>query len=97
MKISEKLLKEWDFERNDKDPHALTHGSGYKAWWTCATCHYHWDAAINENEALGVPNVRALNVFLYLKLSYRIMWIRKMPRHLANCSQFLTMLALIMR
>lgn len=37
MYVSElpELLSQWDYEKNEKSPDKVTHGSKYRAWWVC--------------------------------------------------------------
>jgi len=41
------LLKEWDYERNEKDPSNLVARSGYKAYWVCHAGH-RWRTTIYD-------------------------------------------------
>lgn len=47
VKIKPELLKEWDYERNEKLPSEYTFGTYQKVWWVCSkkSCHK-WDASI---------------------------------------------------
>lgn len=48
LKNNEKLMKEWNWEKNDNlDPMHLTNGSNKKVWWTCEKGH-NWEATINH-------------------------------------------------
>lgn len=40
----EKLLNEWDYEKNECDPATALLGSQRKYWWICATCGHEWQA-----------------------------------------------------
>ena len=46
------LLKEWDFDRNNKSPYELSKGSHYKAWWKCNKCGYEWQDSISNRSCL---------------------------------------------
>ncbi len=44
------LLKEWNYEKNNKlgiDPTTISPGSGLKVWWKCSSCGNEWLAAID--------------------------------------------------
>ncbi len=42
------LLKEWDYEKNEKiDPYKVAYGSHKKVWWKCKKGHS-WQASINH-------------------------------------------------
>lgn len=44
-----KLLKEWDFEKNqDLDPKSIMNTSTLKVWWKCKTCHNCWATTIRQ-------------------------------------------------
>ncbi len=36
------LLKEWDYEKNERDPSTLLPTSNLKFWWKCKKCGYGW-------------------------------------------------------
>ena len=40
------LLEEWDYEKNDVEPHTLTKNSTKKIWWKCKVCNFSWQATI---------------------------------------------------
>ena len=52
------LMEEWDWEKNAElglDPHKLTCGSGFKAWWKCHKGH-EWQANIyDRHNGRGCP------------------------------------------
>ena len=51
---NELLLKEWDYELNEKRPQDYTFGSKVKAHWVCSKCGYKWSATINSrNKGAG--------------------------------------------
>ena len=41
------LIKEWDYDKNDKSPEEYSYGSGKKVWWKCDLGHT-WLAIIND-------------------------------------------------
>ena len=53
------LLKEWDYEKNEKIglfPDKLTPYSNKKAWWICSNCEYEWSVSIsNRSEGASCP------------------------------------------
>lgn len=51
------LLKEWDHEKNSKQPHEYLPGANEKAWWICSTCGHSWKALISNRSTLkrGCP------------------------------------------
>lgn len=44
------LLKEWDYERNEKSPEEYTPQSNENVFWICSKCGYHFQAKINNRE-----------------------------------------------
>ena len=56
------LLKEWDYEKNDKlgiKPDEVTKGSKKKVWWKCSKCGYEWQAIIDSRvRGSGCSNYR---------------------------------------
>ena len=42
------LLKEWDYERNEKGPEEYTPNSAEKVFWICSICGYRFKACINN-------------------------------------------------
>ena len=53
----ELLLKEWDYEKNDKLPTEYTKYSNESVWWKCLKCNYSWSAKIGNRTKLkrGCP------------------------------------------
>lgn len=50
------LLKEWDYEKNEKLPSKYSYGSGEKVFWICSTCGHSWQATINSrHKGAGCP------------------------------------------
>ena len=53
------LLKEWDYEENDKlgiRPDNVTFSSAKKAWWKCSKCGHKWQSTIsNRSNGRGCP------------------------------------------
>ena len=46
--VHPELLKEWDYNKNDSNPHDFTVGSTKRVWWKCETCGFSWIAAISD-------------------------------------------------
>ena len=44
------LLKEWDYEKNDKAPTEFTPQSNESVFWICSTCGYRFQAKINNRQ-----------------------------------------------
>lgn len=40
------VVKEWDYNKNDKLPNEFVAGSHYKAWWVCKKCGHSWQTKI---------------------------------------------------
>ena len=54
--IDPALLREWDYEKNEKKPSDYSYGSGEKVFWICSTCGYSWQATINSrHRGAGCP------------------------------------------
>ena len=50
------LLKEWDYDKNEKKPSDYSFGSGKKVFWICSTCGHSWQATINSrHKGAGCP------------------------------------------
>lgn len=50
------LIKEWDYDKNDKIPQEYSYGSNKKAYWICSTCGYSWQATIaSRHQGAGCP------------------------------------------
>ena len=47
------LLKEWDYEKNNKGPDQYTPSSNEKVYWKCSKCGYPYDARIGNRTHLG--------------------------------------------
>lgn len=43
------LIKEWDYDKNDKGPEEYSYGSGKKVWWKCEYGHS-WETTINNRQ-----------------------------------------------
>ncbi len=48
-----KLLAEWDYTKNDKQPQEYLFSSGKKVWWKCSKCGHQWKAVISNRACLG--------------------------------------------
>ncbi|MBQ2603066.1 MAG: hypothetical protein II583_06585, partial [Oscillospiraceae bacterium] len=50
------LLREWDYDKNEKLPSDYSYGSGEKVFWICSTCGHSWQATINSrHRGAGCP------------------------------------------
>lgn len=47
------LVKEWDYERNAKNPDQYLPGSNEKVWWICSNCGRSWNTQINVRAMQG--------------------------------------------
>ena len=57
------LLKEWDYERNEKAPSEYPPQSSAKVWWVCPKCGHHYLSKINNRyHGRGCPCCRGLVV-----------------------------------
>lgn len=52
------ILKEWDYEKNNKQPTELLSGSSYKAWWICNECHSYQMPVYRKISGRGCPICR---------------------------------------
>lgn len=57
----DKLLLEWNYEKNLRSPKSVSYGSHYKASWKCSVCDYEWDAVLKSRTILnaGCPKCSA--------------------------------------
>lgn len=66
------LIKEWNYEKNDKNPSEYTPNSRYKVWWICSVCEKEWQAKISHRvQGVGCPNCaieRSKNAYIETKL-----------------------------
>lgn len=46
--MSNNLLKEWDYMKNEVDPTTLKRSSEYEAWWKCQTCKGSWQSKVKN-------------------------------------------------
>ena len=53
---NQEYLSQWDFEKNQLDPHVLTQGSSKKAWWICPAGHSYDKMALSPAYELGHNN-----------------------------------------
>lgn len=52
----ERLVPEWDNEKNDMEPSDVSIGSHKRVWWRCQVCHHSWEARIaNRVNGAGCP------------------------------------------
>ncbi|MBO5037521.1 MAG: zinc-ribbon domain-containing protein [Clostridia bacterium] len=42
------LIKEWNYNKNDKEPQDYIYGSNKKVWWICQKCGHEWQTAISH-------------------------------------------------
>lgn len=49
----DKLLKEWDYEKNDKLPSEITKGSSELVNWICSVCGYEYKARVGNRTILN--------------------------------------------
>jgi hypothetical protein len=40
------VVLDWDYEKNELDPHKISPGSNKRAFWKCHTCGYEWTSVI---------------------------------------------------
>ena len=60
--VNPKLVKEWNYEKNNKTPQDFTRGSGKKVWWVCSKGHT-YEAIISNRTFLnrGCPYCASFN------------------------------------
>lgn len=53
----EDLLREWNYEKNDKKPNEINKGTSKKIYWKCSKCEYEWQASVRKRgiEGRGCP------------------------------------------
>ena len=50
------LVKEWNYEKNEKTPNEYTPNSRYRVWWICSVCKHEWQAKISHRvQGVGCP------------------------------------------
>lgn len=50
------LLKQWNFEKNEANPHEIALNYNKKVWWKCDTCEYEWKSSPNNrSKGVGCP------------------------------------------
>lgn len=50
------LLKEWDYSKNEINPHEIGKGYDKKVWWKCVTCEHEWYAHVySRTKGHGCP------------------------------------------
>ena len=42
------LLKEWNYEKNNRDPYTVLPASNLKFWWKCSKCGHEWETALSH-------------------------------------------------
>ncbi len=47
------LLKEWNYDKNERDPHTLLPNSNLKFWWKCKDCGHEWQTDISHRTSHG--------------------------------------------
>ena len=50
--LKPELASEWDTDRNERSPDAVTLNSGYRAFWTCSNGH-HWAVRVAQRTGKG--------------------------------------------
>ena len=40
------LLKEWNYKKNEIDPHNISYGTNKKVWWKCSKCGNEWENSV---------------------------------------------------
>ena len=59
--LNPEILSEWDYEKNDIDPHTVSPNSHQKAWWKCS-CGHSWEAEIRyRSKGRGCPECNRTN------------------------------------
>ena len=57
MENNEKLISEWDNDKNIKNMSDYTYKSGLYAYWVCSVCGHSWSSKIcNRSNGSGCPN-----------------------------------------
>lgn len=51
------LMKDWDYDKNNKLPSEISCGTNYKAFWNCHVCGFEWQANVSSRTILktGCP------------------------------------------
>ena len=53
---NEKLMSEWDYEKNKNiDVSKITFSSGKKYWWKCSKGHSHYASVASKNKGMKCP------------------------------------------
>ncbi len=53
------LVKEWNYEKNEKSPSEYFPKSNIRVYWICPTCGYEWSATIaNRTSGSSCPHCR---------------------------------------
>lgn len=57
------LCKEWNYDKNEKDPENYYPNSKSKVWWKCSKCQFEWEASISNRNTLhrGCPQCAIKN------------------------------------
>lgn len=53
LKDNKKLLEEWNYAKNDRDPGKISIGSDYRASWICSNCKGEWVTKVSHRAQLG--------------------------------------------
>ena len=54
--LNPKLIKEWDYSKNEINPCEVSLHSGKKVWWKCNVCGHNWQATIDKrSNGRGCP------------------------------------------
>lgn len=63
------LLKEWNYKKNEIDPHNISYGTNKKVWWKCNKCGNEWESVVKDrtkkNKATGCPVCGKKRLSLY--------------------------------
>jgi len=50
------LANEWDYEKNEITPNAVSTGSGKRVWWKCSKCGFEWITSVaNRTRGTSCP------------------------------------------
>lgn len=63
LKNNEKLMKEWNYKKNNNiNPNFLTIGSHKRVWWKCQLCGYEWESVVQKRvKKYGCPRCQKIN------------------------------------
>ncbi|MBR6133634.1 MAG: hypothetical protein IKQ29_02825 [Bacilli bacterium] len=60
--LKPELIKEWDYNKNEKGPENYTCGSNIKVWWICNKCKHEWKTQISvrAKQNCGCPKCKKI-------------------------------------